>query len=49
VTSRAPSSSSRPLDAARGAARVLANTAVFYSAKGRTLRLDVMTFDMGLR
>lgn len=32
------------LDAVRGAARVLANTAVFYFAKGRTLRLDVVLY-----
>jgi len=42
---RAPSDQVRlRIDAMRGAARVLANTAVFYFAKGRTLRLDVVLY-----
>lgn len=42
---RAPTDQVRlRLDAVRGAARVLANTAVFYFAKGRTLRLDVTLY-----
>lgn len=42
---RAPTDQVRlDINAVRGQARVLANTAVFYFAKGRTLRLDVVLY-----